>query len=106
MSIENVKRFYDTIATDIDFRHRIIEANKKYSGYALNEFDLEKLMAEEFLPLLKEEGYYFTIDELVTYQNEYIKTNSALNDTELENVSGGINREQAIRHLLDNIFSI
>lgn len=104
MSIENVKRFYDTIATDTDLRKRIIEANKKYAGQTLNNYELEQLMAEEFLPLLKEEGYYFTIDELVTYQNGIIKPDNYSNNNNLENTSGGTNNEQAIHNLFNKIF--
>ncbi len=106
MSIENVKRFYDTIATDTDLRQRIIEANKKYAGQTLDNHELEKLMAEEFLPLLKEEGYYFTIDELITYQNEIIKSDNSLAQSSFENISGGVTPKKAIRNLLKDIFKL
>ena len=102
MSIEDVAQFYDTIATDADFRYRIIDANKKFSGSALTELELEQLMAEEFLPLLREEGFYFSIDELVEYQNK-----KNISNNELKKVSGGnkITSSQAIQNLFNTIFN-
>lgn len=103
MSLEAVRQFYDTIVSDDQLRRRIIDANEKFAGTTLADDDLERLMAEEFLPLLKEEGFYFSIDELVEYQ----KQNQKLSSTEFKKVSGGIQitRKQAILNLLNTIFN-
>lgn len=103
MSIDDVEQFYETIATDADFRKRIIDANRKFSDSALTELELEHLMAEEFLPLLKEEGFYFSIDELIEFQSRKISSNN-----ELKKISGGIKitKNQAIYNLFNTIFNI
>ena len=102
MSIEDVKQFYDTIVVDTDLRRRIIDANKKFSGSVLTELELEQLMAEEFLPLLKEEGFYFSIDELIEYQNKEI-----ISSDKLKKVSGGakITPNQAMHNLFNIVFN-
>ena len=98
MSIEDVKQFYDTIVVDTDLRRRIIDANKKFSGSVLTELELEQLMAEEFLPLLKEEGFYFSIE----YQNKEI-----ISSDKLKKVSGGakITPNQAMHNLFNIVFN-
>ncbi len=102
MSIDDVEQFYETIATDADFRNRIIDANRRFSDSALTELELEQLMAEEFLPLLKEEGFYFSIDELIEFQSRKISSNN-----ELKKISGGskITKNQAINNLFHTIFN-
>ncbi len=94
MSVENVRRFYETIATDKDLRNRILEASKSYSLTTIKDEELERLMAEEFLPLLKEEGFDFGIDELTEYQRQL---NVKLNPNKYQYVSGGTGNAGAIK---------
>lgn len=100
MSVENVRRFYETIATDKDLRNRILEASKSYSLTTIKDEELERLMAEEFLPLLKEEGFDFGIDELTEYQRQL---NVKLNQSKYQYVSGGTGNSGAIRDFLRRI---
>lgn len=100
MSVENVRRFYETIATDNELRNRILEASKDYSLASVKNEDLESLMAEEFLPLLKEEGFEFGIDELTEYQRQL---NIKLSRDKYKYVSGGTSKSDIIRDFFKRI---
>ena len=100
MSVENVRRFYETIAADGDLRNRISEASREYSLTSVKSEELERIMAEEFLPLLKEEGFDFSIDELSEYQRQL---NIKLDKNNYIYVSGGTASSAAIRDFLQRI---
>lgn len=100
MSMENVRRFYETIAVDNDLRSKILEASKDYSLTQIKDEDLENLMAEEFLPLLKEEGFEFSINELSKYQQQL---SEELKEDNYKYVSGGIDYFNVISDFLKRI---
>ena len=52
-----------------------------------NEDELRKIIEDEIVPLAKKMELNFTSDELMDYEKQISKT---LSDSELENISGGI----------------
>lgn len=79
MSLENVKAFYEKLATDEDFRTQIQNVQSK----------------EECSQIVKSVGYYFTQQEFEEYTSQLLEstTNDGelqdLNEKELEAVFGG-----------------
>ena len=107
MSIENVKRFYETIVADSDLRNKMIEINRKYEGRSLTDKELEMLMVEEFLPLLKQEGFDFSMDELSEYQEQlYENELMPLETSSLESVSGGRSYSLAAINFINSLYVV
>lgn len=105
MSLENVQRFYETIVTDEELRTRILSAHRMYEGRELLPLELERMMAQEFFPILHEEGFDFTIDELVEYQTG-LKPAAKLTIDNLKEISGGANRISAVMNFVDFVRSL
>lgn len=91
MSKENVKKFYQAVATDESLRVRLSELNKKYEGEAPNEEKKAALVEKLVLPIAAEMGLAFSMEDLLKYEEEMRQGSSddELNIEELGAVSGG-----------------
>lgn len=92
MSMENVKKFYQAVATDESLRVRLSALNKQYDGEALDEEKKAALVEKLVLPIAAEKGLDFTMEDLRQY-NENINKRSEdgeLSSDELDAVAGGL----------------
>ena len=91
MSIENVKKFYEAISQDKEIQQKFIDLNQKYQGQPMDEANGLKFTEQEFLPLAKQLGYEFSMDDLKTYNEEmkHKDMNRELSDEEMQAVAGG-----------------
>ena len=91
MSVENVKKFYEAVSQDEALKQKFVELSQKYQGQPMDEAKGMSLMEQEVLPLAKQVGYSFSIDDLKTYEVEMqqAKMNCELSDEEMEAVTGG-----------------
>ena len=77
MTVEQAKLFLDALKTDAALQQKVREADVTY-------------VANTLLPIAKEAGFDFTLDELQSLQNP----NGELDDADLELVAGGL----ALKH--------
>ena len=91
MSAENVKKFYEAVSRDEALKQKFVELSRKYQGQPMDEAKMRTLMAQEALPMAKQMGYSFTMDDLKVYGEEVKQAdaNRVLSDEELQAVSGG-----------------
>ncbi len=92
MSLENVKKFYQTIASEEALRTELSEIFEPYQG---QDIELEKrnsLVEQVVLPFAAERGFDFTLEELQNYEAEMQRENASeeLNMDEMEAVAGGL----------------
>ena len=73
MTVEQAKLFLDALKTDAALQEKVQEANIAY-------------LANTLLPIAKEAGFDFTLDELQSLQNQ----NAELDGADLEMVAGGL----------------
>ena len=73
MTVEQAKLFLDALKTDDALQQKVREADIAY-------------VANMLLPIAKEAGFDFTLDELESLQNP----NGELDDADLERVAGGL----------------
>ena len=91
MSVENAKKFYEAVSQDETMKQKFVELSQKYQGQQMDEAKMKLITEEEVLPMAKQIGYSFTMDDLKAYGEEMqqAKMNRELSDSELEAVSGG-----------------
>ena len=91
MSVENVKKFYEAVSQDESLKQKFVELSQKHQGEEMDEAKLMSLIEQEALPLAKQMGYSFSMDDLKTYGEEMKQANMncELSDGELEAVVGG-----------------
>ena len=84
--MENVKKFYEALATNEELKAKAAKLSEKYEGKQPDEATITADLAA----FAKDEGYSFTAAELSTYA-EGVKKDavSELADEELEAVAGG-----------------
>ncbi len=91
MSKEDVSLFFDSMAKDEVLQARFKEANavilEKHTGDLTKKESLEAIFEEDIIPIVKEAGYDFSYNDLIAYSEG--KSEHALNDDELEAVTGG-----------------
>ena len=85
--MENVKKFYEALATNEELKVKAAKLSEKYEGKQPDEATI----VADLVAFAKDEGYSFTAAELSTYA-ESVKKDAAdeLKDDELEVVSGGV----------------
>ena len=91
MSIENVKKFYDSISQDEALKQKFAELSQAYQGQPLDEVKALELAEEKILPLAKQLGYAFTMDDVKMFGEEMKQAylNGEMDDNELMAVTGG-----------------
>ena len=91
MSVENAKKFYEALSQDEAMKQKFVELSQKYQGQQMDEAKAMATMEQEALPLAKQLGYEFSLDELKAYGEEMQQAdmNRELSDSELEAVTGG-----------------
>jgi predicted ribosomally synthesized peptide with nif11-like leader len=89
-TMENVKKFYDALASDEAMKKRAEDINEKQAA-AMPDEDVVKA---EIIAFAKAEGYAFTAEELEAYANQA----KPLDDDDLEAVAGGHGRRPNIKH--------
>jgi predicted ribosomally synthesized peptide with nif11-like leader len=92
MSIENVKQFYQVLATDEELKANLTELMKPYQGLEMNEGNRIELAEKILLPIAAEKGMAFTVEDLHQYEREVSQKNQTgeLSDEEMEAVAGGL----------------
>jgi len=85
MAIENVKAFYEALKTDTELQAKVNAADQAYNGDAADE---AAAIADILLPIAKEAGFDFTVEELLEFENAAAPEGEFTED-ELETVAGG-----------------
>ena len=95
MSKENVRLFYSTLAEDKALQEKFNEINARladeYKGERPDEKRVNEILRHDFLPVAREAGFEFSLDELKAYSAEG-KATGELADEELAGAVGGENR--------------
>ena len=85
MAKENIKKFYEDLAKNEELQKKLTQAQESYIG----EPSDRKAAAEAILiPVAKEAGYDFTVEEICRFEREKA-VERGISEEELENVSGG-----------------
>ena len=97
MAKENVGKFYEKLAQDAALAEKLNALDKDFAeknGASSDDAAMrEKAVETIIIPLAKEVGLPFTLDELKAYEQEQVK-NMALSEDELEQVAGGKKRKR------------
>jgi len=92
MAKENVGKLYDKLAQDAALAEKLNALDKKFAdtneGSADDIAFREKAVAAIVIPLAKEVGLPFTLEELKEYEQEQLKEMN-LSEDELDQVAGG-----------------
>ncbi len=84
MSRENVKKFFELVKTEEQLARKVVELNE---GMRTGKFsDENELIEDHILPLAKEYGLEFTVDEFLEYSQASV---GELSDDMLLDVNGG-----------------
>jgi predicted ribosomally synthesized peptide with nif11-like leader len=91
MSTENVKKFYEAVSQDESLKQKFVELSQKYQGQQMDEAKMKSITEEEVLPMAKQIGYSFTMDDLKEFGEEMKRANMncELSEEEMEAVTGG-----------------
>jgi len=84
--MDNVKKFYDALATNEALKEEAAKLNEKHADSKLDEAALRA----EIVTFASSEGYHFTLEELTAYVESIKKGVEPLSDDELFAVAGGI----------------
>lgn len=84
--MENIRLFYEELAQSKELAEKIDAINSKHTDKQLSDDEKFAILEKEMIPIAKEYGFDFTIDELKQYGN----TKMELDDSALENIDGGI----------------
>ena len=92
MSVENVRKFYDALSQDKEMQQKFIELSRKYKSETVNEAKVDSIVEQDIMPLAKEMGYDFALDDLKAFgaEKEKANMNCALSEEEMQAVAGGI----------------
>ena len=95
MAKENVGKFYDKLAQDAALAEKLNALDKDFAeknGASSDDAAMrEKAVEAVIIPLAKEVGLPFTLEELKEYEQEQMN-NMTLSDDELDHVAGGAAR--------------
>jgi len=92
MSVENVKKFYEAVSQDEAMKQKFVKLSQKYQGQPMDEAKAYTIMEQEGLPMAKQMGYSFSMDDLKAYGEELKQADMKreLNDEEMQAVTGGV----------------
>lgn len=90
MSQKNVKLFYEELSKNKELQEKITKANEKYTGQKIDEKSIDLILQNELLPIAKEAGFDFTLEELYEFAKKSNQSfGGRLSDDELDAVVGG-----------------
>lgn len=92
MAKENVGKFFEAVMAEDEKKSKLQELGKGYEGKQPDDAERAKLTEEHILPMAKEMGFEFTLEELKAYETEQIEARKAeyeLSDDELDKVAAG-----------------
>ena len=98
MSKENAIRFMMVKDKDEAIKNAFDAIMGKYQGKILSKNDQDKVLKEEIIPLAKQYGYEFTLEDFAELQTE-----GKLSDEELGQITGG-RGEYSDSHTLNSPF--
>lgn len=88
MAVQDVREFFDKVAKDEVLRKKLAEAEKNIGD--MNKSELRKLFEEKILPIVKEQGFNFTYDDVLEYKKGLEpKEGQELSDDFLAQAAGG-----------------
>ena len=92
MSVENVKKFYEVLTKDEALKQKFMDLSKKHQGKPMDEAKAMELAELEYLPLAKQMGFEFTLDDLRSYSDQVKQgcQGAELNEEEMKAVAGGV----------------
>ncbi len=97
MAKENVGKFYEKLAEDAALAEKLNALDKDFAeknGPSTDDAAMrEKAVEAIIIPLAKEVGLPFTLEELKEYEQEQMK-NMTLSEDELDQVAGGRKKQQ------------
>ena len=85
MAAENVKAFFEALSKDEALQQALREKEVAYTGM---KEDREAVVEAVLLPVAKEAGYEFTLEELKALEKS-MRPEGELSENELEDVAGG-----------------
>ena len=98
MAKENVAKFYEKLAEDTALAEKLNALDKEFAEKneaAADGADIREKAAEAIvLPLAKEVGLPFTLEELKEYEQDRLKEMN-LSEDELEQVAGGLRKHRS-----------
>ncbi len=94
MSVENVQKFFELVKSNEDLAQEI-EKIKNEAQNKAGTVDYEKIISENVIPMAKERGLEFTLEDFLTYSSS-IAPQGELSDDDLLNVSGGWSGNQML----------
>lgn len=86
MAKENVKVFFEVLSKDETIQQALKEKELAYTGI---KEDREAIAKEVLIPVAKETGYDFTLEELKEFEKN-MHPEGELDENELESVAGGL----------------
>ncbi len=94
MAIENVKKFFELVKSDEELAREIAKIKDEIQNKG-ETVDYEQIISKKVIPLAKEHGLDFTIEDFLKYTNSMVQQGE-LSDDDLLNVSGGMNLRQGL----------
>lgn len=94
MSVENVQKFFELVKSNEELAQEI-EKIKNEAQNKAGTVDYEKIISENVIPMAKERGLEFTLEDFLTYSSS-IAPQGELSDDDLLNVSGGWSGSQML----------
>ena len=92
MSVENVGKFYEAVSQDKAMQQKFIDLSRKYKSDTVDEARVDSIVEQDVVPLAKQMGYEFTLDDLRAYgeQARQLHQGAELSEEEMKAVAGGI----------------
>lgn len=94
MAIENVKKFFELVKSDEELAREIAKIKDEIQNKG-ETVDYEQIISKKVIPLAKEHGLDFTMEDFLKYTNSMVQQGE-LSDDDLLNVSGGMNFKQGV----------
>lgn len=94
MAIENVKKFFELVKSDEELAREIAKIKDEIQNKG-ETVDYEQIISKKVIPLAKEHGLDFTMEDFLKYTNSMVQQGE-LSDDDLLNVSGGMNLRQGL----------
>ena len=85
--MDNIRLFYEEIVKSKELAEKIESINANYADEQLAEDDRLKIIENEIIPIAKEHGFDFSIQELIDYSKPDM---TVLNEDDLDSIDGGI----------------
>ena len=92
MSVENVGKFYEAVSQDKAMQQKFIDLSRKYKSDTVDEARVDSIVEQDVVPLAKQMGYEFTLDDLRAYgeQARQLHQGAELSEEEMKAVAGGV----------------